>query len=1016
MHPKQSTMILLSSGPDATPKDTPACEATPERLFTTVELSELFANVVKDKQTATLIALVAHTKDQWEERPLSLNALKTAVAVLEKSDFNSLGELDDCRPQWDENSFNNDMGKLLKIDKRRPDTEWEEILVDFADESIKDYYLQEQPQVEDGLRPENLKLALARGCITYLAVQDFTDLPLPSGHGHRYDLKKSDKFLSYAASNWHKDIQSVKDAQLIEPALDKIIDPSLNNLYLWVDQSYGGGGSGPRHMFRNRAEVAIKYNFRWLADHILNRTSGDIEDVFPARDLASIAKHAPKILQMLIKREPGYYLPSVNKKVLMESLCAPNDVFESIQALVPAIKNATLPSAFLNRAATNKEGNKILGFLFDLKPGITITHGLLSAAATNDYVGKEILELCFQKQPTIRVDDQILGATVFNGNIEVLRVLLDFDPNAHVSEDMLVNLARGSTNQEKFQVIFEAQPNLIMTEKVVTAAVKQNRTKMVKVIFERYEDFPLSEKLMIAAAGSEGHSLLTAEFILGLKQWDRALINPPVLEAAIGRSNSAHKMTKLMLEHALSTLIITDEFLVQSKKDWDGEVLNVLLERRGGNEVPTEIVDHAVYTEKCRLGWRISNWDSTRPSLLNTLKTRVPKDPYLMKVLAKTDFTPQPEDKPKKVRTSTAIPAAAEQNNITLLTELLDQGLDINHEHGQTCGCDKNHGIGTALQRSVNNGNLRTTKFLLERGADPNLQHGKYGNPLQTAIKAGDYELTKLLLEYKAKIDHEGGKYSTPLAAAARVNDVKLAKLLLDNGADINIADHHGWTPYLHAIAHESHQILKFFSALDISLQPVGELIALPPTKLLKPKDKERWHPFTHEITKYPSKIGISVDGLTVTTTEVSEENLKTRVQLRADHPIIPILPFYFEMKIVEAAGNGVIGIGVCTSSSQSTGLPGWDDNSWGYHGDDGHAFEEGDRLLVTENPKYGTGDTVGCGVDFVTRTVWFTCNGRRLETVFYMVTGRLYPCVGVGDRGTVVTLNFGEDPFVYQG
>lgn len=34
-------------------------------------------------------------------------------------------------------------------------------------------------------------------------------------------------------------------------------------------------------------------------------------------------------------------------------------------------------------------------------------------------------------------------------------------------------------------------------------------------------------------------------------------------------------------------------------------------------------------------------------------------------------------------------------------------------------------------------------KFLLERGADPNLQDGDYGNPLQEAAIAGDLDIVK---------------------------------------------------------------------------------------------------------------------------------------------------------------------------------------------------------------------------------------------------------------------------------
>ena len=59
--------------------------------------------------------------------------------------------------------------------------------------------------------------------------------------------------------------------------------------------------------------------------------------------------------------------------------------------------------------------------------------------------------------------------------------------------------------------------------------------------------------------------------------------------------------------------------------------------------------------------------------------------------------------------------------------------------------------------------------------------------------------------------------------------------------------------------------------------------------------------------------------------------------------------------------------------------MPGRGTHSWGYHGDNGHVYEEGDRELVASLPRYGAGDVVGCGVDFSSNTAFFTKNGARL-------------------------------------
>lgn len=62
----------------------------------------------------------------------------------------------------------------------------------------------------------------------------------------------------------------------------------------------------------------------------------------------------------------------------------------------------------------------------------------------------------------------------------------------------------------------------------------------------------------------------------------------------------------------------------------------------------------------------------------------------------------------------------------------------------------------------------------------------------------------------------------------------------------------------------------------------------------------------------------------------------------------------------------------------------------------------------------YRVGDTVGCGVDLTTRTIWYTRNGAKLESGFENVQGRLFPLLGLSDDVSLET-NF-TGPFVWKG
>jgi hypothetical protein len=58
--------------------------------------------------------------------------------------------------------------------------------------------------------------------------------------------------------------------------------------------------------------------------------------------------------------------------------------------------------------------------------------------------------------------------------------------------------------------------------------------------------------------------------------------------------------------------------------------------------------------------------------------------------------------------------------------------------------------------------------------------------------------------------------------------------------------------------------------------------------------------------------------------------------------------------------------------------LPGWEPESWAYHGDDGLTFNCS-ASGKNYGPKYSTGDVIGCGVNFRTGQAFFTKNGVNL-------------------------------------
>ncbi|KAF9171622.1 hypothetical protein BGX20_007263 [Mortierella sp. AD010] len=123
---------------------------------------------------------------------------------------------------------------------------------------------------------------------------------------------------------------------------------------------------------------------------------------------------------------------------------------------------------------------------------------------------------------------------------------------------------------------------------------------------------------------------------------------------------------------------------------------------------------------------------------------------------------------------------------------------------------------------------------------------------------------------------------------------------------------------------------------------------------------------------------------------------------------------YYYEVLIKSKGQQGYIGIGVCNATVALDRLPGWEPQSWGYHGDDGNSFE-GCGNGRPFGPVFTTGDTIGCGVNFRDMSLFFTKNGVHLGVAFRNLKGTLYPTVGMRTAGEIIEANFGQREFVFD-
>uniref|UniRef100_A0A3Q2QAS5 RAN binding protein 10 n=1 Tax=Fundulus heteroclitus TaxID=8078 RepID=A0A3Q2QAS5_FUNHE len=140
-------------------------------------------------------------------------------------------------------------------------------------------------------------------------------------------------------------------------------------------------------------------------------------------------------------------------------------------------------------------------------------------------------------------------------------------------------------------------------------------------------------------------------------------------------------------------------------------------------------------------------------------------------------------------------------------------------------------------------------------------------------------------------------------------------------------------------------------------------------------------------------------------------KNHKDAASVRATHPIPAACGiYYFEVKIVSKGRDGYMGIGLSAQGVNMNRLPGWDKHSYGYHGDDGHSFCSS-GTGQPYGPTFTTGDVIGCCVNLINNTCFYTKNGISLGCS----SPNLYPTVGLQTPGEIVDANFGQQPFVFD-
>ncbi|KAK3989251.1 hypothetical protein QBC44DRAFT_87229 [Cladorrhinum sp. PSN332] len=313
--------------------------------------------------------------------------------------------------------------------------------------------------------------------------------------------------------------------------------------------------------------------------------------------------------------------------------------------------------------------------------------------------------------------------------------------------------------------------------------------------------------------------------------------------------------------------------------------------------------------------------------------------------------------------------------------------------------CDKNGQFDYSRPEN-DNGDYDATGA----GANPSTYDIQARGFLSPSYLRGSVYLQKLEERHRARI------------IAEREREISGPKTQSRTGLASNGNGHHAPSPHgpkLHHSSGATHRGVAFEVVEKGAGAPTEENDGINPLP-------SKWNKYDKEsileISNEGYEVSVSVNGRALGEHEAAA--------VRGDHWIDPACGvYYFEVLVLNRKRGGSedvpIGVGFSAKSASLLRAPGWEPESWGYHGDDGNCFAA-QNSGKPYGPKFGPGDTVGCLLNFRKGHILFTKNGRELKVAFRDINfkdikGKLYPVVGLKKHGDHIWANFGQVPFMFD-
>ena len=297
----------------------------------------------------------------------------------------------------------------------------------------------------------------------------------------------------------------------------------------------------------------------------------------------------------------------------------------------------------------------------------------------------------------------------------------------------------------------------------------------------------------------------------------------------------------------------------------------------------------------------------------------------------------------------------------------------------------------TPLQLAVLHGHFDLARLLVEHGADPRITKRARDSVIELATQEWS-ALNMSNVEFRRQtVAFLLGEVSPMpqllrrqiLSLASVFGSAEVYRRMVERDDQIDwITDAHGWNPLMVMLQNRHAEVVNLLRSFG-KVQLVGGASSRPFERGHRPSS---WHA--------PPGRSRRSDNLEVRGTPAISGHGGLMTLERANHPVpFGTSRYYWEMTVVQSTET-VLGLGFCDEpsymiwSSRGTKTAG---NLWIYCGIDGTVVGSTGRLanmapFPLRGPGYRQGDTVGCGVDFVTMAIFFTKNGNLIGKSTFLV------------------------------